>query len=82
MKTPIQLLIDIIEMDSANNVIIDQKTMHKMLKNSLPLERQAIEMAVNYQKLNFTGNATFKKNGAQYFQDVYGEQLKQQELPF
>lgn len=82
MKTPIQIIMDAIEMETNNGVEISQKVLYGMLKNSLPLERQAIENAVNYQKLNYVGDKVrFIKDGRQYFQDVYGT-IEQQELPF
>jgi len=82
MKTPIQLLIDIIEMDSKNHVEISQGVLLGMLKKSLLLERQTIEMAVNYQKINYVGDKVrFIKDGAQYFNEKFGDS-SQQELPF
>ena len=69
MKTVIQELMDIIEMDHNNGVEISQKVIWKMLLKAKEKEKQQIIEA--YEKdMSSNGNLSFE-SGLEYYKETY-----------
>ena len=66
MKTAIQEVMDIIEMEHNNGVEISQKVLWKMLSEALEKEKQQIIEAVNSQR-----QLGWDEKGEQFYNETY-----------
>ena len=66
MKTPIQEVMDIIEMEHNNGVEISQKVLWKMLLDAKEKEKQQIIEAVNSQR-----QLGWDEKGEQFYNETY-----------